>query len=59
MIMDILPIVLLYILASVVVIFGIMYLIRKKREKAAGRSPSNKVEDIKAEEVRQNKHGEQ
>ena len=57
--MDILPIILLYILASVLVIFGIMYVIRKKREKAAGRSPSNKVEDIKAEEVRQNKHGKQ
>ncbi len=50
--MDILPIILLYLLASIVVIFGIMYLIRKKRDKEAGRKPSNKVHDIKAEEAK-------
>lgn len=49
--MDALPIVLLYILASVVIIFGIMFIIRRKRDKDAGRSPSHKIKDLKAEET--------
>ena len=54
--MDIYLIILLYILASVVVIFGIMFLIRRKREKSAGLDLSNKVEDIREEEIRENRN---
>ncbi len=41
----------MYLIISLVVIFGIMFFIRRKREKDAGRKPSHKVEDLKAEEI--------
>jgi hypothetical protein len=50
--MELLPITLLYILAAVVVIFGVMYIIRRQRDKESGRPPSNKVKDIKEEETK-------
>lgn len=48
--MEIVPITLFYILLSAAVIFGVMILIRRNREKEAGRKTTNKMEDIKAEE---------
>jgi phosphotransferase system glucose/maltose/N-acetylglucosamine-specific IIC component len=48
--MEIVPITIFYILLSAVVIFGVMFLIRRNREKEAGRNTTNKVEDIKEEE---------
>lgn len=43
-------VIILYVAISVVVLFGIMFIIRRKRDKDAGRHKSHKVTDIKAEE---------
>jgi hypothetical protein len=48
--MEIVPVVILYILLSFAVIFGVMYIIRRYRDKRSGRKPSKHVSDIKAEE---------
>ncbi|MEM9856026.1 MAG: hypothetical protein AAF843_01645 [Bacteroidota bacterium] len=45
-------IILLYIVLPLIVLGGVMMLIRRKREKELNREPSNKVADIKAENVR-------
>lgn len=43
-------IILVYFILPIVIIFGVMFLIRRKRDQAAGRPPSNKVKSIKEEE---------
>ncbi|UII26470.1 hypothetical protein LVD15_24765 [Fulvivirga maritima] len=47
--MEILVII-LYVIISIAILFGVMFFIRRKRDKDSGRSTSHKVDDIKAEE---------
>ncbi|UII30282.1 hypothetical protein LVD17_18475 [Fulvivirga ulvae] len=48
---EIISIVLIYFVIPVLVVFGVMYLIRRKRDKQAGRKPSHKIKSIKEEEL--------
>lgn len=45
-------IILFYFVAPVIVILGLMFWIRRKRDKDAGRPPSNKISSIKEEELK-------
>ncbi|WP_155176870.1 hypothetical protein [Fulvivirga kasyanovii] len=48
---EIISTILVYFVLPVLVIFGVMYWIRRKRDKEAGRKPSKKMKSIKEEEL--------
>lgn len=49
--LEIVSIILIYAVTPALILFGIMYLIRRKRDKEAGRKPSQKMKSIKEEEM--------